>query len=126
MSAKDSSFENRKEIKDTKKQIKKIGIRILKIIFVIALIKWVRMEIKTDPALHAGLNALIETGKGQELIQLSAVTIMALGLLCLGVGFWMKKVSFLESKLFLFVFTFVILDGILLYSFPELPLLLLR
>lgn len=110
----------------TKEHIRYIVIRIIKLVMIIALIKWARWELYTNSNARQIIDPLIQSGQLASAFQSISITLAFIGILLLSIGFVMKRTTFLDSKYFWWIFGFLILDAAFLYVFPDVPILILK
>ena len=105
-------------------QVKPIIFRTIKVLLVIAVLKWIRMEIRMNEELQKIVHTATLSGRGELLIQYGAICVGSIGLIGVAIGLLWKGIEFLHGKIFWFLFAFLILDSIILYAFPDIPLLI--
>ncbi|WP_103108594.1 hypothetical protein [Brevibacillus reuszeri] len=111
---------------ENKVYFKTILKRLAKVAIVVLAIKMVRWGIKTNPGTHELLDLLTQSENATLVIRHMASLAAIAGVIFLLFGFLIRKGNFFESKIFWFVFSFTILDAILIIVFPEVTWAALR
>lgn len=105
---------------------KDVLMKLFKVAVVIAVLKWVRWKVKSDPEVHTMVSDVIGSGSGASVIQSLSITLMTIGICIIGFGIAVKGKSFFTSKWFWIILGAFIIDAVVAYSFPDVPLQFLR
>lgn len=108
-----------------KENIKTILKRIAKMVTLILLLKWIRWQFRSNPELYETLDPLIQSGQAANAIQILAILLVFLGIVSILFGLALKQATFLETKVFWFIFASLIVNPIFLFAFPDVPLIFL-
>lgn len=105
---------------------KDVLMKIAKVAVVIAILKWLRWKVKSDPEVHTMVSDVIGNGDGASVVQSLSLMMMGIGICLLACGIYVKRKAFFTSKWFWIILGVFFIDAVIAYSFPDVPLQFLR
>lgn len=113
--------------KDDKYEIKTVFLRFLKIALLFLSIKLFRIYLLQDDTIPKGLiSEFLTLGSPEDLIKFIALQLMFMGILGICIFYLFMGTKLLKTKLFNILLFLFLIEGIYMYSFPEIHIAIFK